>query len=169
MPHDGSRQASLSCRSWCTGYLNELIRGCCPFSGTRLSSTLWRATHLAFPLDAKKICELSPNEIRQTIERRRAALEQHYFRVPSVEALKALLCVIGPSRLKSLISRHTAPDHAGHSGTPDLFLYATNHTTGTPCVPRFVEVKKPGEKISDDQWAEIRFLKCLGLVRHQSF
>src|SRR6266571_4187676 len=29
MPRDGSQQASLSCRSWCTGYLNELIRGCC--------------------------------------------------------------------------------------------------------------------------------------------
>jgi hypothetical protein len=133
------------------------------FSGTRLSSTLWRAIHLAFPLDAEKICKLSPNEIHQTIERRRPALEQHYFRVPSAESLKALLCVVGPGRLRSLMSRHTAPKHEGHSGTPDLFLYATNQTTGKPCVPRFVEVKKPGEKVSYDQRAEIKFLRDLGL------
>ena len=29
------------------------------FSGTKLSSTLWRAMHLAFPQDAKSICRLS--------------------------------------------------------------------------------------------------------------
>lgn len=43
------------------------------FSGTRLSSTLWRAIHLAFPLDAKAICELSRNEI-QEIWRQRTPL-----------------------------------------------------------------------------------------------
>jgi hypothetical protein len=30
MLHDGSRQASLSCRIWCSGQQNELIRGCGP-------------------------------------------------------------------------------------------------------------------------------------------
>ena len=133
------------------------------FSGTRLSSTLWRAIHSAFPWDAKTICGLGLNEIQQTIERTRAALGEHHFRLPSAKALHVLLFVVGPDRLASLISRHTAPGHIGHSGTPDLFLYAINQATGMPCMPRFVEVKRPGEKVSDDQQAEIEFLRDLGL------
>lgn len=133
------------------------------FSGTRLSSTFWRAMHQAFPHDTKSICRLSADEIHKIIEKKRSELERYHYRLPNAEALCALLFVLGPHRLASLVLRHTAPSHAGHSGTPDLFLYAINQTTGMSCIHRFVEVKKPGELVSDDQKAEIQFLRTLGL------
>ena len=119
--------------------------------------------HLAFPQDTKSICRLSADEIHKIIEKKRSELQQYHYRLPNAEALCALSFVLGPDRLASLVLRHTAPSHAGHSGTADLFLYAINQTTGMSCIHRFVEVKKPGELVSDDQKAEIRFLRSLGL------
>jgi hypothetical protein len=133
------------------------------FSGTRLSSTLWRAIHSAFPKDPRTICGLDLNAIEIIIERKRVELARHYYRLPNADALHALLFVLGPDRLASLVIRHTAPTYAGHSGVPDLFLYAIKQGTEVPCMHRFVEVKKPGEPVSDDQKAELRFLKDLGL------
>jgi hypothetical protein len=44
-----------------------------------------------------------------------------------------------------------------------LFLYATHIQTGKPSIARFVEVKKPDEKVSQDQKDEITLLNSLGL------
>jgi|SRR6516164_5513122 len=109
------------------------------------------------------LTSIAINEIQQTIERKHAVLARQHYQLPSAEGLHALLSVIGLNRLSSLVSRHTAPSHAGRSGTPDLFLYAIKQVTGMPCMHRFVEVKKPSEKVSDDQRAEIKFLRDLGL------
>jgi hypothetical protein len=65
--------------------------------------------------------------------------------------------------LQTIIARHTSSEHKGKSGVPDLFLFATNQTTGLPTIARFVEVKKPEEPASAVQLAEIDFLNGLGL------
>lgn len=62
-----------------------------------------------------------------------------------------------------MIDKHTSQEHEGRSGVPDLFLFAINNVTGIPSVARFVEVKKPGEKISQDQIDEINLLNSMGL------
>ena len=54
-------------------------------------------------------------------------------------------------------------EHAGHSGVPDLFLFARNTKTKKPSIARFVEVKKPKERVSQDQKDEIALLKSFGL------
>jgi hypothetical protein len=111
---------------------------------------------LAFPRDdPTRIFRLSAAEVEMRIERRRPILQQNQCRLPNASALQILLCIVGPGRLAPLMSRHTAPSHKGRSGTPDLFLYAIRKETGDACVHRFVEVKKPGEVVSNDQIAEI--------------
>jgi hypothetical protein len=119
--------------------------------------------HLAFPQDANSICLLSAGEIKKIIEKKRSELARYHYRLPNAEALWALLFVLRADRLTSLVLRHTAPSHVGHFGTSDLFLYAINQATGMPCMHPFVEVKRPSEPVSDDQKAEITFLRKLGL------
>jgi hypothetical protein len=48
-------------------------------------------------------------------------------------------------------------------GTPDLFLFARNSTTKRLAFFRLVEVKKPHERISEDQHDESAFLRSLGI------
>jgi hypothetical protein len=42
-------------------------------------------------------------------------------------------------------------------------LYASHIQTGKPSIARFVEVKKPDEKVSQDQKDEIVLLNSMGL------
>jgi hypothetical protein len=77
--------------------------------------------------------------------------------------LHALFEVCGASRLKQLIVRHNDPARQDRFGTPDLFLYATDNSTGKAAIARFVEVKKPEEPLKPDQSEEIAFLQGLGL------
>jgi hypothetical protein len=114
----------------------------------RLSSTFWRAVASAFPANTATTCNLTLDEIEAAIERSRAVLKKGHFSVPNANSLHAVFSVLGADRLAALISRHMSLSNRGHFGTPDLFLFAVKKTTGTPCMPRFVEVKKPGEKIS---------------------
>jgi hypothetical protein len=65
--------------------------------------------------------------------------------------------------LEVLLTKHSSHEHAGKSGVPDLFLYAVNNLTGKPSIARFVEVKKPKEKVSDEQKLEIALLNSMGL------
>ncbi len=134
------------------------------FSGEKLSSTTWRAIAAAFGHDAKKICRLSLDEIQSTkLEMTERIKEQGHLVLPSVKTLKALCEICGPQRMQVLLDKHNSYDHKGKSGVPDLFLYATNIQTGKPSIARFVEVKKPEEKISQDQKNEIALLNSMGL------
>ena len=134
------------------------------FSGERLSSTLWRAVAKAFGTQTKAICNLSLDQIAATAEKSRELLgADGYLKLASPQTLHALFAVCGPERLKAILDRHLSDQHKGKSGIPDLFLYATSHSTGQPTIARFVEVKKPEEQVSPVQMAEIAFLNQLGL------
>jgi hypothetical protein len=89
--------------------------------------------------------------------------KKDHLSLPSAETLHALFMTCGLERLQATIARHTSTEHKGKSGVPDLFLFATNQTTGLPTIARFVEVKKPEEPASAVQLAEIDYLNGLGL------
>jgi hypothetical protein len=133
------------------------------FAGTRLSSTLWRAVQAAFGHDAQALCSMNLDALVNTIEHKRPLLRQHHLALPAPEALHALFAVCGPQRLQAILDKHLSPEHAGLSGVPDLFVYAIHQATGRPGIARFVEVKKPEEKVSKEQRADIAFLNALGL------
>ena len=134
------------------------------FSGDKLSSTLWRAVAAVYGKNATKICNLSMEQIENLkVKHSQFASEQNYLKLPASSIMFALFFICGPKRLQVLIDKHTSQEHEGRSGVPDLFLFAINNLTGIPSVARFVEVKKPGEKISQDQIDEINLLNTLGL------
>ena len=134
------------------------------FSGEKLSSTTWRAVAAAFGNDARKICQLSLDQIQVIKEEKTECIKkQGYLVLPSVNTLKALCLICGPQRMQVLLDKHNSTDHKGKSGVPDLFLYATNIQSGKPSIARFVEVKKPDEKVSQDQKDEIELLNSMGL------
>jgi hypothetical protein len=83
--------------------------------------------------------------------------------LPAAKTLKALCLVCGPERMQVLLDKHNSIEHQGKSGVPDLFLYASHIQTGKPSIARFVEVKKPDEKVSKDQRDEIELLNSVGL------
>ena len=133
------------------------------FSGTRLSSTLWRAVGLSLGSNARSLCRMSVQALTATIDERRALLREHHYALPAPAALHVLFTVCGPDRLAAILNRHLAPDRGNLSGIPDLFLYAIRTETGLPSIARFVEVKKPEEQVSQAQIDEIGFLRGLGL------
>ena len=129
-----------------------------------MSSTLWRAVHQAFGENLSQWVGQSVLEIDENIKTNRDGLKAgDYLSLPSAETLHALFMTCGLERLQTIIARHTSPKHKGKSGVPDLFLFATNQTTGLPTIARFVEVKKPEEPASTVQLEEIDFLNGLGL------
>ena len=134
------------------------------FSGERLSSTLWRAVAKAFGTKAKALYKLSLEQIAATTDNSRELLSADGFlKLASPKTLHALFAVCGPERLQAILDKHLSVEHKGKSGIPDLFLFATSHSTGLPTIARFVEVKKPEEPVSPVQMAEIAFLNQLGL------
>lgn len=134
------------------------------FSGEKLSATLWRAVAAAYGINAKKICKLSFDDIQAIKEAKTVAIKaQGHLELPAAKTLKALCLVCGHERLQVLLDKHNSLEHQGKSGVPDLFLYATHIQTGKPSIARFVEVKKPDEKVSQDQKDEIALLNSMGL------
>jgi len=134
------------------------------FSGDKLSSTLWRAVAAVYGKNTLKICKLSKAEIEDLKRTKGPLLKKlFHFDLPASNILFALFNICGPDRLKILIDKHLSKEHEGRSGVPDLFLFATNIQSGKPSIARFVEVKKPGEKISQDQLDEIELLNSMGL------
>jgi hypothetical protein len=89
-------------------------------------------------------------------------LRGNHLTPPSAETLFALFRSCGARRLAALVKRHSNLGRLGRSGVPDLLLYARK-PSGSLHKAVFVEVKKPGERVSDDQCDEIAFLKRLGL------
>jgi hypothetical protein len=134
------------------------------FSGEKLSSTLWRAVAAAYGSNAKKICKLSLEDIQAVkVEKTVAIKAQGHLELPAAKTLQALCLVCGHERMQVLLDKHNSLEHQGKSGVPDLFLYATHIHTGKPAIARFVEVKKPHEKVSQDQRDEIVLLNSMGL------
>ena len=85
-----------------------------------------------------------------------------------VVSVVALLRMLSEERLRKLIERHCPPDAADPLGVPDLLLFRVTRsfqaeTRGRLYAPRFVEVKRPRERLLPRQLEEIRFLRGLGL------
>ena len=134
------------------------------FSGEKLSSTLWRAVAMAYGKNAEKICKMSLDKLQSTkLEKTETLNSRVFLKLPAASTLFSLFQICGPQRIQVLLDKHTSKEHEGKSGVPDLFLYATNRLTGKPTIARFVEVKKPDEKISPEQRAEIALLNSMGL------
>jgi hypothetical protein len=133
------------------------------FSGSRLGPNIWRTLPTVFGDNPKQWQRLSIQDIEDTIEAHRVNLRAGYATLPGANVLHALFEVCGASRLKQLIVRHNDPARQDRFGTPDLFLYATDNSTGKAAIARFVEVKKPEEPLKPDQSEEIAFLQGLGL------
>jgi hypothetical protein len=134
------------------------------FSGDKLSSTLWRAVVAVYGKNAAKICMLSTEQLEKIkVTQSKLDEKQTHLKLPASSILFALFFICGSERLQVLLDKHTSKEHEGRSGVPDLFLFAVSTVTGKPSVARFVEVKKPGEKISQDQLDEIELLNSMGL------
>lgn len=77
--------------------------------------------------------------------------------------MHALMSIVGLEWLELILQCHADPVRAGRSGVPDLFLYAVKSTSGDYGVARFVEVKRPRERLSAAQFDELEFMRSLGL------
>ena len=133
------------------------------FSGSRLSSTFWRAVAVAFGTDARSISKLSQEEIQQVLENKRSLLKSNGFlTLPNAETLYAIILISSPIRLQKMINRHISEAHKGKSGVPDLFLFALSVGNKKITMGRFVEVKKPEEPLSKVQKEELDFMNSLG-------
>lgn len=130
------------------------------FKGARLSATVWRAWHATFGM--ANVREMSPERIKRCIETAIPSLKQRHLKLPDAETVWALAQHCDPMAICLLIERHTTKPK-GESGVPDLFLYAVRSDTDQVSIARFVEVKKPQEKLSESQRAEIAFLQTQGL------
>ena len=133
------------------------------FSGSRLSPKLWRVLPVLFGENPRKWLELSSSDLAIRIDASRESLREDFASLPGVNILLALFQVCGVQRLEALLLRHNSPLRSEKFGTPDLFLFATRETTNQVNIARFVEVKKPKERLSADQREEIEFLQSLGL------
>jgi len=137
------------------------------YKGERLPPTMWRALPIALGNDPALWADLSSEDIGTKIEAARPALamaghEGKPLSVPSPQGVHAIIGVLGVDRLRRLVERHADPGRLEEPGVPDLFLYAVN-ANGKVETPRFVEVKRPTERVRDGQREEIAFLQSLGV------
>lgn len=134
------------------------------FGGMRLSPTVWRAIDAAFKNPAR-ICRTTDSDtLSLMLEKLRPSLRAEDLKLPSARSLAALLEYVGAERLDRLVQRHRSFLKSRQSGVPDLFLYARKLDSGKVAFARFVEVKRPGERLSTDQMEEQTFLESLGLI-----
>jgi hypothetical protein len=133
------------------------------FSGDRLGPNAWRAMAIVFKGHEHLFASPDLESIRSALAAHRPGLRDDHFTLPSAQCLQVMFRALGPERTNLLIARHTSADRVDRYGTPDLFLYATSPDRPDSPLIRFVEVKKPRERTSDDQLEEIAFLNSLGL------
>ena len=133
------------------------------YSGSRLAPYAWRAVSRAFPAPISTWLDSTEVALRDRILAFRNENPVEARSMPNPSILKALLEVCGSERLEAILARHTDPARSDRFGTPDLFLYSRNRRSGRIANAQFIEVKKPEEAVSNDQWEEIEFLQSLGL------
>ena len=131
--------------------------------GFRLSPNFWRAIGIALGNNAKKIKSLNETEIEISFTKHQKALQIKKFKTQSASNLIEVFRSLETHQLQLILDRHLDPDRDDQYGTPDLFLFTSHKTTHAISRACFVEVKRPGEKLSDDQKNEINFLRNIGL------
>lgn len=134
--------------------------------GVRLPPSTWRALGVILPDDPALWKDLDEDDIRGFLARKKRTLRVQHLRAPAAEAIVAMIRIpqIGPRVTRKLIERHSDPEIVDprRPGVPDLFLWALDRDD-RPCAPRFVEVKRPDERLSRQQREELQFLRSLGL------
>lgn len=133
------------------------------FHGCRLGPNLWRAVNHALGRNAEELISLGVDEIAKLRSTLSVGRDEHHFKLQDAGHVAVLFQGIGKDRLQAILDRHLAAERALNFGTPDLFLFARNSTTKQLAFFRLVEVKKPYERISEDQHDEIAFLRSLGI------
>jgi len=131
--------------------------------GFRLSPNFWRAIGIALGNNAKKIKSLNATEIEISFTKHQKALQIKKFKTQSASNLIEVFRSLETHQLQLILDRHLDPDRNDQYGTPDLFLFTSHKTTHAISRACFVEVKRPGEKLSNDQKNEINFLRNIGL------
>jgi hypothetical protein len=81
---------------------------------------------------------LSIKDIEAAIGTGKGGGRAGFATLPRAKVLHALFEVCGALRLKQLIIRHNDPARQDRFGTPDLFLFSTENSTGTAAIARFV-------------------------------
>lgn len=133
------------------------------YSGDRLSSTLWRALPVVLGKEVRRWPSKTEPAIKTKLTAKRKVLQRRRLSAPEAGIVWALLQSCPTQLLIKLVARHAALGKERRSGVPDLFLFAWNRK-GRPCKVRFVEVKKPKERVSQDQLDEIALLNRHGLA-----
>ena len=119
----------------------------------RLRPSVWRSLARIEDLRAQE-----PGMSMETILERLAA--EGAF-PPSKPLVEGLLAGVPARRLAALMKRHTGGDvDPARPGVPDLFVFK-RRPDGRPMATRFVEVKRPRERLMPHQLAEIAFMKSL--------
>ena len=133
------------------------------FKGFRLSPNFWRAIGLALGKNAEKIKTLKIQEIEANFSKYKKDLKEKKYKIQSASNIIEVFKSLETVQLQSILDRHLDPNRIDKYGTPDLFLYVSHTTNHSISGAYFVEVKRPGEKLSDDQKNEINFLRNIGL------
>ena len=133
------------------------------FSGSTLNPKIWRSMRTVFGNDPKNWVSLSVKEISEYLQNARIKHPEDTKFLPSASILAVIFKVCGVENLESILERHNKRERAEIFGTPDLFLFSTNTKTKQIREAHFIEVKRPDEKLSDEQEDELSFLKKLGL------
>jgi hypothetical protein len=134
--------------------------------GVRLPPSTWRALGLVLPHDQALWKDLDEGTIRRLLAEKKQLLREGQLRAPPTQSILAMMRIpkLGPQVIRKLIQRHSDPESVDprRPGVPDLFLWAHDEDN-RPCAPRFVEVKRPDERLFKQQRAELEFLRSLGL------
>ena len=131
----------------------------CHYGGMRLSPNIWRSIKEALGTDASSINKMSASDIDQRYVLAKARLDELDYKAVSGENIRKLVEGLAFDKFQCLLDRH---NHEGRShvyGTPDLYLWTLTPKRRDISDFKFVEVKKPNEALSDDQEAELFYLR----------
>ena len=121
------------------------------FLGARLSPSFWWALPEALGDDVRTWSGFDATTIDEAIKIWRD-VRTPTFSLPAAQAVHAVIQACGPQRLCQLVDRYAVGLPTRASGVPDLFLYALDTAARLRAV-QFVEVKRPGETVSEEQRA----------------
>ena len=128
------------------------------FGGMRLSPNIWRSVKVALGKDWSNIERLESTEIDKLYKASAARLKSKKYKAVNGENLLKLVEGLGVTKFNALMTRHNDPERSKIYGTPDLFVWAISRNSKEIDHVRFIEVKKPGEPLSEDQVNELHYL-----------
>lgn len=126
------------------------------YGAHRLPPWIWRAM--------ARLIELEVAAPEASLERLLKALPAEGFvRAPRAVLVRDLRGAVSSRRLRALIERHNGPAiDPTKPGVPDLFVFRRGPGVRL-CAAKFVEVKRPKERVKPHQLAELNFMISLGL------